>query len=88
MSRPLKFTGTMVTRSEVPGHTAITVQISGCTFKCKGCHSAHLREPIGEELTSEKLQEIINHENTLGLIDAVCILGCGGAYNKLTDIFK
>jgi anaerobic ribonucleoside-triphosphate reductase activating protein len=82
------FTGSKTTFTEVPGKTALVFQISGCPFRCEGCHSAELREKVGEVLTPEKVWSEIVEKNVVGQLEAVCFLGCGGAYEHLDDLFK
>lgn len=53
---------------------AVTVFLSGCKFFCKGCFNREYADPgYGEELTEEKIEEIIRylknpHVNHLSLL--------------------
>ena len=58
---------------EVPGEVTLALNISGCPNRCPGCHSPHLREDIGEELTDELLDALINQYRTG--ITCVCFMG-------------
>ncbi|MBQ9426913.1 MAG: anaerobic ribonucleoside-triphosphate reductase activating protein [Paludibacteraceae bacterium] len=58
---------------EVPGEVTLALNISGCPNRCPGCHSPHLREDIGEELTDELLDTLINQYRTG--ITCVCFMG-------------
>jgi len=82
------YTGSKVTFTEYPGKTTLTFQISGCPFRCDGCHSAELREKVGKELTPDVVWSEIARANVVGQLDAVCFLGCGGAYKHLGELFK
>ena len=58
---------------EIPGEVTLALNISGCPNRCPGCHSPHLREDIGEELTDELLDALINQYRTG--ITCVCFMG-------------
>lgn len=68
----IKFVDTLVTFSEVPDEVSLCINISNCPHKCPGCHSPYLQEDIGEPLTNERLDELI--ENNKG-ITCVCFMG-------------
>lgn len=55
----LKFTDTMVTFREVPDEISLCVNISNCPNHCPACHSKELWEDIGEFLTEEKIDALI-----------------------------
>jgi len=69
----MKIAACDTTFAEVPGHTALVLAISGCKNRCEGCHSPHLRDDIGEELTVTEYRNTIKKYD--GVIDAVCFLG-------------
>lgn len=50
---------TMVCSREIPDYISLGISITNCQGRCEGCHSPWLREDIGEELTPEKLEELI-----------------------------
>ena len=58
---------------EIPGEVTLALNLSGCPCHCPGCHSQHLWEDIGEELTPELLDGLI--EQYAGLITCVCFMG-------------
>ena len=76
----IKYTETQVTFSEIPDEISLCINISNCPHKCKGCHSPHLQEDVGERLTPEVLDKLI--EDNKG-ITCVCFMGEGG---RLFDI--
>lgn len=65
---------TSITFSEVPNEISLCINISNCLCHCEGCHSAYLRSNIGEELTTEKLDELILVNDG---ITCVCFMGEG-----------
>ena len=58
---------------EVPGEVALALNISGCLNGCKGCHSPHLQEDIGEELVEGVLSALL--ERYGDAITCVCFMG-------------
>ena len=58
---------------EIPGEVTLALNLSGCPCHCPGCHSQHLWEDIGENLTEELLDALI--AQYAGLITCVCFMG-------------
>ena len=69
----LKYVDTKVTFLEIPDEITLCINISNCPCHCKGCHSPYLAEDIGEELTCEKLEELIQANTGI-----TCIAFMGG----------
>lgn len=62
---------------EVPGEISICFTITGCTIKCKGCHSTHLwKKANGKVLSIEKYLEILTKYKGF----ASCVLFMGGEW--------
>lgn len=72
----IKYTETQVTFSEVPDEISLCINISNCPHRCFGCHSPHLQEDVGEELTFEVLDKLINKNRG---ITCVCFMGDAGS---------
>lgn len=70
----IKYLDTAVVFSEVPDEITLAIEITNCQNNCIGCHSSWLREDIGEELTPEILNELINKNKG---ITCVCFMGEG-----------
>lgn len=68
----LKYVDTKVTFSEIPNEISLCINISGCPNRCKLCHSPYLQQNIGEDLTEEKLVNLI--ESNRG-ISCICFMG-------------
>lgn len=64
---------TQVVFAEIPDEICLAINLSLCPHHCPGCHSPYLREDIGEELTCEKLDELV--KNNPGIS---CVLFMGG----------
>lgn len=76
----LKYVDTAITFAEIPDEISLCINISNCPHRCKSCHSPYLQEDVGEELTPEVLDKLI--EDNKG-ITCVCFMGEGG---RLFDI--
>lgn len=79
----LKYVDTMVTFSEIPDEVTLCINISNCPFKCKNCHSPHLREDIGIELDLYALTNLIDKNRG---ITCVCIMGGDASPLSVDDI--
>lgn len=79
----IKYTETQVTFSEIPDEISLCINISNCHHKCSGCHSPHLQEDVGEELTVDKLQELIDKNKG---ITCVCFMGGDNDLSRLSEL--
>lgn len=64
----LKIAETSVTFAEFPDEVALVLSISNCPNGCKGCSSPHLRQDIGQELTTELLHNLIKNNSGITLV--------------------
>ena len=69
----LKFYNYDIVFIEIPDEISLAINITGCPNRCKGCHSPHLQENIGELLTKEILEELILLYGNA--ITCVCFMG-------------
>ena len=69
----LKYTEVQVGFSEVPEEITLCINISNCPIHCKGCHSPHLWNDIGEELKPVVLSDLIAKNNGI-----TCVAFMGG----------
>lgn len=60
--------------SEIPDEVTLAIEITNCPGHCVGCHSPWLRDDIGDELTPDKLFELIDSNKG---ITCVCFMGEG-----------
>ena len=84
----IKYTTAEVVFEEIPDEVTLAINISNCQNHCVGCHSPELRGDIGEELTMDKLKELISAN---GGITCVCFMGEGNdrqAIVKLAEYVK
>ena len=68
----LKYVDTLVSFQEIPDEISLCINISNCPCACLGCHSSYLAEDVGEELTIEKLFDLIRDNRG---ISCVCLMG-------------
>lgn len=68
-----RYAGYSVTLAEMPGHIALVFSLTGCKIGCEDCHSKHLWEDVGPELTAGTIASIARHYE--GLIDGIVFLG-------------
>ena len=59
---------------EIPDYVTLAIEITNCPGMCEGCHSPWLREDIGEELTVERLRDLIDQNKG---INCICFMGEG-----------
>jgi anaerobic ribonucleoside-triphosphate reductase activating protein len=69
---PLKYLGYTVVFQEVPDEISLAINISGCPYKCRGCHSQYLWEYEGN-FVSEDLDILLDKYK--GYITCVCFMG-------------
>lgn len=73
----LKFVSYSVAMQEVPDEVSLVINISGCPYKCEGCHSDYLRTYSGEFLIENVEKLYLEYKD---LISCVCFMG--GDQNK------
>lgn len=81
----LKYTTTQVTFSEIPDQISLCINISNCPYHCPACHSKYLWRDIGEELTTEKLTQLIVDNQG---ITCVCFMGGDNDLETLYQLFN
>ena len=68
---------------EIPDEVTLAIEITNCPGQCVGCHSPWLRDDIGDELTKEKLFELIDVNKG---ITCVCFMGEGKDQETLKSL--
>lgn len=68
---------TSVCFAEIPIEISLCLNLSLCPHRCPGCHSPYLQTDIGDELTINALDEIINKNPGI-----TCVLFLGGDNDK------
>lgn len=81
----IKYKNCMVVFEEIPDKVTLAVNITNCQNRCIGCHSPELREDIGNELTKEEVDKMI--EWNYG-INCFLFMGEGNDIGTLTELSK
>ena len=55
----LKYYDYAITFSEYPDEISLSIEISNCPCKCKGCSESYLAQDVGKELNFEVLDNLI-----------------------------
>ena len=70
----IKYASHAVTFAEVPDEVCLTIQVTNCPYRCKGCHSSYLQQDIGVDLEKD-LPDLL--EQYKGRVTCVCFMGSG-----------
>ncbi len=76
---------TSVVLEEIPDMLTLAVEISNCQGNCIGCHSPFLRENVGEELTPEEIDRMV--DDNFG-VNCFLFLGEGNDRERLTELAR
>lgn len=80
----IKYCGSYITFQEVPNEVSLTLTITNCPHRCKGCHSPWLQTNIGDDLTQRVLEEMIRGYGDG--ITCVCFMGEGNDPRALANL--
>lgn len=82
----MKIDNYYISLSEFPDMISLVIPITGCPFRCEGCHSPEYQDPSnGKELTVELLDHILE-ENSV--VDAIIFFGGDQYGSQFIDILK
>lgn len=70
--RKLKYSGYTIVMQEVPNEISLAINISGCHYKCEGCHSMYLWDYVGNYLIDDMDNLLSKYDD---LISCVCFMG-------------
>lgn len=80
----LKYVDYDIVFQEIPDEVSLAINLSNCPHRCVGCHSPHLRDDIGDELSETALSELIHkYEKS---ITCVCFMGGDAAPDRLCQL--
>ena len=68
----LRFVDYDIVFQEIPDEMTLAINISGCPHRCLGCHSPHLWEHIGKELTTDAIATLLARYSA---VSCVCFMG-------------
>ncbi len=76
----IKYVDYSIVFQEVPDEISLALEISGCPHLCKNCHSPHLREDIGVELTCNEIDKLIVKNKH---ISCICFMGGDNRHQEI-----
>lgn len=76
----LKYVNTGVVFQEIPDEVTLSINISRCPCHCPGCHSQYLWQDIGEALTPQVLDTLVQSYSN----DITCVCFMGGDAEPVT----
>lgn len=79
----LKYTHYDIVFQEVHNEITLVFNISGCPYKCEGCHSKYLWDYVGNYL-SDDIDNIVKKYE--GMITCVCFMGGDQNLTELNDL--
>ena len=69
----LKLASYDIVFQEIPDEITLALNLSNCCIRCKGCHSPHLMDDIGELLDRPLLDSLI--DGYRGEVSCICFMG-------------
>ena len=85
LNRPLKYLSYGIVCQEVPEEVSLVINISGCPYKCKGCHSDYLWEYKGNYISND-IDKIINEYKDL--FSCICFMGGNQNPNEMIKLLS
>lgn len=79
----MKYLNTMIGFREFPDEISLLINITGCCWHCKGCHSPELWKDIGTELTFDEILKLISKNKGI-----TCIGLMGGNPKEINELAK
>ncbi len=80
----MRFASYDIVFQEVPDEVSLALNITACPNRCPGCHSPHLWEDAGIELTTDALETLLTDYGQL--ITCIAFMGGDGALQDLYDL--
>mgnify|MGYP003290354565 CR=1 FL=1 len=69
----MRFISYDIVFQEIPDEVTLAINITGCPCHCVGCHSPHLWEDTGDELSEETLAALLSQYGRA--VTCVCLMG-------------
>lgn len=80
----LRYVNYDIVFQEIPDEVTLAINLSNCPNHCKGCHSAYLMQNIGEALTEEVIDGLLE---TYGCsISCICFMGGDAAPREVEQL--
>jgi len=82
----MKFVSYDIVFQEIPGEITLALNLSGCPNRCRGCHSPHLQEDTGEELTESALSDLLDvYGNS---VTCICFMGGDSSPDEVLNLAR
>ena len=82
----MKFIGYDIVFQEIPDEITLAINISNCPNRCCGCHSPHLQNDTGEELTEIVLVDLLNAYGNA--VTCICFMGGDSSPENVLNLAK
>ena len=82
----IKYAETSIVFREFPDEVTLAINLTNCPYHCPGCHSPHLQEDTGKELTEKELGQMLDYYK--GRITCVGFMGGDGDKIGLYNLAK
>ncbi|QGY46294.1 anaerobic ribonucleoside-triphosphate reductase activating protein [Maribellus comscasis] len=80
----LKYYNYDIVFQEIPNEVTLAISITNCPNRCKGCHSPHLQEDIGEELNENRIVSLM--DKYVSAITCFCFMGGDRTPQKIAEL--
>lgn len=80
----LRYKGYSIVLQEVPNEITLAINICGCPYRCKGCHSSYLWDNDGEELKIKDIKKLLDKYSFA--LTCVCLMGGDWEVEELKKI--
>ena len=82
----MKFVSYDIVFQEIPDEVTLALNLSGCPNRCRACHSPHLQQDMGEELTESVLADLLRLYGNA--VSCVCFMGGDGSPEQVLQLAK
>ncbi|MBN2786736.1 MAG: anaerobic ribonucleoside-triphosphate reductase activating protein [Paludibacteraceae bacterium] len=82
----LKYYNYDIVFQEIPDEVTLAINITNCPNRCKGCHSPHLQQDIGEYLDKEVIDNLISKYGSS--ITCFCFMGGDRYPHQVANLAK
>lgn len=80
----LKYVNYEIVFQEIPDEVTLSINLSGCPYRCRECHSPALQKDIGEELDEDVLTGLLQAYGKT--ITCICFMGGDAHPEKVYEL--
>ena len=81
----MKYVETEIVFREIPNKVTLAINVSGCPYKCKGCHSPHLQKYIGTDLNEKEIDKLLKKYKG---VECICFMGGDAFQSELNKLLR